>query len=345
MRLHHRPIEVHTRRTFKISVGARDAYAATIAELEHDGRVGLGEASPSRRVTGEDASSVAHFLDWAAREVADLAPGAWERFLDHVHDDVCGNPGARCALDLAVHDLVGKVEGVTARALYGLPAARIETSMTVSFDAPDVMAEEAAGYARAGFRCLKLKLGDAATDAARVEAVRRAAGERARLRADANTAWSVQDARRVLPALAKLGVEFVEQPVRADDVEGLVEVARASPLPVYADESVHDVLDVERLQRAGFRGGVNVKLQKAGGLRPALRALDRARELGFATQLGCNVETSIGISGAAQLLARLDHADLDGNALLADDPFEGAYPREGWLETPSPAGLGVRSRA
>lgn len=340
MRLTHEPISIHTKRTFRIAVGARSEFTTIIARLEHDGIVGYGEASPSKRVTGEDASSVGHFLDWAAKEIADIKPDGWAGFLDHIHDDICGNAAARCALDLAVHDLVGKLRGVPARALYDdLPEARIETSMTVSLDEPSVMAEEAAGYQAAGYRCLKLKLGDAPRDISRVEAVR-AACPQARLRADANTAWAMSDVL-LTPQLARLGVEFVEQPVPPGDDAALADFARRSAVPVYADESVHDVHDIERLHKAGFRGGMNVKLQKAGGIRPALRALRRARELGYATQLGCNIETSIGIAGAAQLVGLLDHADLDGNALLADDPFTGLATDRGWISTSRVPGLGV----
>jgi L-alanine-DL-glutamate epimerase-like enolase superfamily enzyme len=342
MKLTHERITLHARRTFKIAVESDDAFECVIARLEHEGVVGVGVAAPSKRVTDEDARSVAHFLDWAATEVADVKPAAWEAFLDHIHSDICGNPAARCALDLAVHDLVGKLRGVPARALYGLPPARLETSMTVSFDEPAVMADEARGYRKAGFRCLKLKLGDLTRDVARVEAVRAACPD-ARLRADANTAWGAAGVA-VTKDLARLGVEFVEQPTPPDDVAALAAFARESAIPVYADESAHDALDVEKLHAAGFRGGVNLKLQKAGGLRPTLAAARLAKERGYAVQLGCMVEPLASIAGALQLLALLDHADLDGSLLLADDPFGGIDVRDGWYATPDGAGLGVRAR-
>jgi L-alanine-DL-glutamate epimerase-like enolase superfamily enzyme len=359
MRLSRETIETHPKRAFKIAVSSRDAFTMVVARLEHAGVVGLGEASPSKRVTGEDATSVGHFLDWAAKEVEPLGPDELLGFLDHVHDDICGNPTARCALDLAVHDLLGKLRGVPARALYDLPAARIESSMTVSLDEPDVMAAEARGYVEAGHRALKLKLGEArsasegrdasgrvttARDVERVRAVRDAVGAGVRLRVDANTGWTGAGDVALTRALADLGVELVEQPVPPADVRGLAAFARESALPVYADEAVLDAFDVERLHQAGFRGGVNLKLMKAGGLRPAVRAARRAKELGYGVQLGCNVETSIGISGAAQLLALLDHADLDGNALLRDDPFVGARLERGWIESPRASGLGVAPR-
>lgn len=341
MRLTHRTVECPTARTFRISQGANDSFRMVIAELEHDGVVGYGESSPSKRVTGETVESVGGFLDRAAGEVRDVRPAGWEAFLDRVHADVPGEPSARAALDLAVHDLVGKLRGVPARALYGLPAGRLETCMTVSLDEPEAMAAEAKEYRARGFRVLKLKLGKAARDLERVEAVKRAAPD-ARLRADANTGWTLGETRAILPGLAALGVEFVEQPFHPDRDEDLVAVSRESPLPVYADESVMDVRDVRALHEAGFAGGMNLKLQKTGGIRPAVLALREAKALGHQVQLGCNVETSVGIAGGLQLLGLLDHADLDGQLLLAREPFLGPRPIDGWYSTPEEPGLGVR---
>lgn len=341
MRLTHRAIEARTHRTFRISQGGHDAFRMVVCELEHDGVVGYGEASPAKRVSGEDVASVGRFLDWAAKEVQDLRPDAWEAFLDHVHEDICGNPAARCALDLAVHDLVGKLQGVPARKLYDLPAARLETCMTVSLDEPRVMAEEAEGYAAKGFRVIKLKLGEASRDAERAVAVREALPE-AGLRADANTGWSLDQARALLPRLARLDVEFCEQPFRPERDEDLAMLSKETPLTLYADESVMDAHDVRRLHKLGFRGGVNLKLMKTGGLRPAVRAIREAKELGYQVQLGCNVETALGISAGAQLLGLLNHADLDGHLLLKDEPFLGVRPERGWYETPSAPGLGAR---
>jgi L-alanine-DL-glutamate epimerase-like enolase superfamily enzyme len=311
-----------------------------VCELRHGEHVGYGEASPSKRVTGETAESVGNLLDQLAPQVERLAPAAWESFLDRLHAEHSASPSARAALDLALHDLVGKIQEVPARALYGIPPARLETCMTVSLDAPDVMVAEAKGYHEAGFRVLKLKLGKADGDVARVEAIRAALPDAA-LRADANTGWSPAEARRVVPVLAKAGVEFVEQPFLPSADDELAAFSRESPLPLYADESVMDARDVERLHALGFRGGVNLKLQKTGGIRPAVAALRKARAKGYQVQLGCNVETAIGIAGGVQLLGALDHADLDGHLLLADQPFLGPMPDRGWYTTPDAPGLGV----
>lgn len=341
MKLSHRVIECRAKRTFKISQSADDTFRMVVCELRDGEHVGHGEASPSKRVTGETTESVARFLDQAAKEVDGLRVDAWEAFLDHVHQDIEGQPSARAALDIAMHDLVAKKRGVPVRALYDLPHARLETCMTVSLDEPGIMAEEARGYHAEGFRALKLKLGKGLADVERVEAVRKACPG-AGLRADANTGWAPMEARAVTEQLARLGVEFVEQPFLPAMDEELATFSRDCPLPLYADESVMDAADVRRLHELGFRGGVNLKLQKTGGIRPAVAALRQARELGFAVQLGCNVETAIGIAAGVQLLGALDHADLDGHLLLADEPFVGPRPKRGWYETPGGPGLGVR---
>lgn len=371
MKLTYRTVECRTKRTFKISQSASDRFRMVICELRHGEHVGYGEASPSKRVTGETIESVGRFLDWAAKEVDALAPDDWQRFLDHVHNDICapdgpagpsapsptlrGNPSARAALDLAMHDLVGKAQGVPVRALYELPRARLETCMTVSLDEPKVMADEARGYREEGFRVLKLKLGKGDADVDRVQSVRAAVPD-ARLRADANTGWSVDEAQRLTRALAP-HVEFIEQPFLPSMDADLASLSRESPLTIYADESVMDVRDVRRLHALGFRGGVrrnsegqevpvhvgvNVKLQKTGGIRTAIAAIREARDKGYHVQLGCNIETAVGIAAGVQLLGALDHADLDGHLLLGDAPFLGPMPREGWYETPDAPGLGAR---
>lgn len=341
MQLTYRTVECRTKRTFKISQSANDSFRMVVCELRHGEHVGYGEASPSKRVTGETIESVGRFLDRAADEIADVPLARWDAFLDRVHEKG-GDPSARAALDLAVHDLVGKVQEVPVRALYDLPRARLETCMTVSVDEPKVMADEARGYRTEGFRVLKLKLGKGEQDEARVDAVRRAVPD-ARIRADANTGWSRSYAGHMTAKLAAAGVEFVEQPFPpAMDAE-LAELSRGSPVTLYADESVMDIHDVRRLHALGFRGGVNLKLQKTGGIRPAVAAIREAREKGYQIQLGCNVETAIGIAAGVQLLGALDHADLDGHLLLRDVPFLGPMPAQGWYETPDAPGLGVRA--
>lgn len=343
MKLTWRRVVLRTAKPFRIATGVAQEFPSIIVRAEDAGHVGHGEAQPSRRVTGEDLDSVETFLAWVAKEVEPMTARAAFAWLDDLHANTCGNSAARCGVDLAVHDLVARQEGRHARDLHGLPAARLATSFTVVLDAPDAMAADALDVLARGYKVLKLKLGGQdGQDVARVAAVRKAAPA-ARLRVDANTAWTREDAPALCRALSDLGVEMVEQPLAADDLDALVALSRASPVPVYADESCMGPDDVVRLRDRGFVGGVNLKLQKTGGLAPAVRAARLAREAGFGVMLGCMLESGCGMGAARQMLALLDHADLDGNLLLAEDPFPLEAPVDGVLATPAGVGCGAVS--
>jgi L-alanine-DL-glutamate epimerase-like enolase superfamily enzyme len=159
---------------------------------------------------------------------------------------------------------------------------------------------------------------------------------------DANSGWTRDQAVQLLPALAELGVEFVEQPLAADDVEGFRWLHDRSPLPIYLDESVCVSRDLPRF--LGAVDGVNVKLAKTGGIAEAWRTIATARACGLAVMIGCMIETSLGITSAAHLAPLVDHLDLDGHWLLADDPFVGVGGGAGRLVLPAAPGLGVTPR-
>ena len=249
------------------------------------------------------------------------------------------NGAAKCALDTALHDLVGKRFGLPVYALLGLSAAIPPTDFTIGIDEPAIVAQRAA---RAGhFPALKIKLGGP-QDLATLEAVRAAyAGP---IRVDANTGWTLDEGRRLLPELVRLGVALIEQPFPAHRLDLLTALQAESSLPIVADESAVTEHDLDRL--VGVVAGVNVKLAKCGGPGPAARMLARARALGFRTFLGCMEETSVGIAASAAVASLADWVDLDGNLLLADDPFEGLELGSDcrWQLTNAP-GLGVRRRA
>lgn len=341
VRLTWQRIPLRTARPFRIATDVTTSFQTTIVRAEDGGHVGHGEAQPSKRVTGEDDASVDAFLAWAAKEIGPLDARAAFAWLDDVHANTCGNSAARCGLDLALHDLLARQQGRHVRELHGLPPARRATSATVSLDAPEAMAAEALDWLARGFTHLKLKLGGRdGADVARVAAVRRVAPA-AHLRADANTAWTREEAPELLDRLLALGVAFVEQPLPADDLDGLVALSRASHLPLYADEACLGPDDVERLHARGFVGGVNLKLQKTGGLRPAVEAARLARRHGYGVMIGCMLETGCGIAAARQMLALVDHADLDGNVLLAEDPFPTEMPEGGIVGAPAGVGGGA----
>jgi L-Ala-D/L-Glu epimerase len=245
---------------------------------------------------------------------------------------------AKCAIDTALHDLAGKVAGIPVHELLGLSANLPPTDFTIGLDRPEVVAERAARAAR--FPALKIKVGGPA-DIATLEAVREVYG--GPIRVDANTGWRPEDAVGLLPALERLGVELIEQPFPARRLDWLRDLQARSSLPIVADESAVTIEDLDAL--VGVVDGVNVKLAKCGGVGPAKRMLERARELGFRTFLGCMEETSIVIAASAAVASLADWVDLDGCLLLADDPYEGLELGDDcrW-RLPRRPGLGVERR-
>jgi L-Ala-D/L-Glu epimerase len=298
--------------------------------------IGLGEGYPDRYY-GETVDTVPVVLDVLIAAVGDYDPttDGLRAASERLEGAIRWNGAAKCALDSALHDLVGKVTGTPAHELLGLSKDIPPTDFTLGLDEPKVVADRAR---RAGaFPALKIKVGGPA-DLATLEAVREVYDKP--IRVDANTGWTPETARRLLPALVDLGVELVEQPFPAGRLDWLRELQAVSPLPIVADESCVTIQDLDAL--VGVTAGVNVKLAKAGGPGPAARMLARARELGFRTFLGCMEETSVAIAASAAVASLADWVDLDGSLLLADEPFEGLElgADHRWQLTDSP-GLGV----
>jgi L-alanine-DL-glutamate epimerase-like enolase superfamily enzyme len=298
----------------------------------------LGEAAPYA-FYGELRGTVGACLDAFADLLGD-DPFALDTVLDALDARVAHNPSAKAAVDMALHDLLGKTTGRPLWQLWGLDPARGPlTSYSIGLDAPEVMAEKARNAA--AFPILKIKVGTP-RDLENVRAIREAVPE-ARLVVDANAAWTPHQAVRRIKELEPFGVEFVEQPVAARDLAGLRFVRERSALPLIADESCATADDVAAL--AGCVDGINVKLMKCGGLRRARRVIEVARAHHLAVMCGCLIESSLSITAAAHLLPLLDYADLDGNLLIAADPFEGVRCTAGRLTLPTGPGLGVTERA
>ncbi len=312
-----------------------------------DGPVGLGEGYPEAYYgdTPETMAAVAPVLLAAVEPVADglrsglaEARAALEEAADRMAGALAHHGAAKCAIDIALHDLVGKRLGITVRELLEMPADRPPTDFTLGIDTPEVVAERA--RRAADFPALKIKVGGP-SDIATLEAVRRVYD--GPIRVDANTGWTLDGATELLPVLEQLGVELVEQPFPARRLDLLRELQARSPLPVVADESAVTIEDLDAL--AGVVAGVNVKLAKVGGVGPAKRMLARAREMGFRTFLGCMEETSVVIAASAVVSPLAEWVDLDGCLLLADDPVTGLEigPDKVWRLSPRP-GLGLELR-
>jgi L-alanine-DL-glutamate epimerase-like enolase superfamily enzyme len=333
LRVRHRPLDLVLRHTFRIARGASDTRQNLLVELEHEGRTGLGEAGPIRRY-GEDRDSAARAVDAMVPRIED--PRAFADAATRAA--VPGQASAEAAVDMALHDLAGKRLGVPLYEVLGVdPRATPETSFTIGMDTPEVVVRkvrEAAAYP-----VLKVKLGSD-DDRAVLEAVRDTT--RQRLRVDANEGWTAQGALERLEWLHRLGVELVEQPLPAAQLEETRALRRRSPLPFYADEGVHRAADIPRL--VGAFDGINIKLMKCGGIGEALRMIAVARAHGLKVMLGCMIESSLGITAAAHVSPLVDTADLDGNLLLAEDPFQGVRVEGGRLVLPEGPGLGVTAR-
>lgn len=298
--------------------------------------VGIGEAAPSEHY-GEVPGTVPAFLE----QLRSHLKGAGAVRISTLHaamDEVARhNPAAKAAVDMAVYDLLGKRFGVPVYEILGLdPFHTPRTSFTIGIDTPQVMAQKAASARQ--YPILKVKIGTP-NDAANLEAIR-AVRPDAVIRVDANAAWTAKEAVHHIEELLTYELEFVEQPVPGDDLEGLGYVRSALPIPVIADESCVVPADVPRV--APYVDGINIKLMKCGGIYPALQMIHLAHAYQLHIMMGCMIESSIAITAAAHLAPLIDFADLDGNLLIDDDPYIGVTVVEGKLILPETPGLGVR---
>jgi L-alanine-DL-glutamate epimerase-like enolase superfamily enzyme len=327
---------------FTISRGTQtDAESVIVRITDEAGTTGVGGAAPAAHY-GETADTVAAVLPAlldAVERVGD--PHAISEIEAELKGVVNGNPAARCAVSIAVHDLAAKRLGVPLYRLWGLdPSDAPKTSFTIGLDETDRVREKAADAVAAGYDVLKIKLG-ADRDRELIDAVREAAPD-ARLRVDANEAWTPKEAVAKSAWLADRDVEFVEQPVPAENPEGLRYVYERSALPIAADESCVTAADVPAI--ADRCDIANLKLMKTGSLSEARRLIAAARAHGLEVMCGCMIESNASIAAAAQLAPLLDYADLDGSLLLAEDPYAGVDLPDGEIRLADQdrAGTGAR---
>lgn len=326
--------ELPLRHAFGISRGTIRVQPTLIVELSDGANRGSGEAT-TNTYYGATLASMRATLESVRSDVEAIGaidpPALWASLAPRIGHD----PFAQCALDEAVHDLWGKQRGRPVHELWGFSAEGVpRSSFTIGIDELDVMAAKL--HETPGWPCYKIKLGTS-RDLDIVRELRR--HTTAPFRVDANCGWTADEAISNSGELAKLGVEFIEQPLPADDWAGAREVFEQSALPIIADESCQRADDVERCR--GHFHGVNVKVVKCGGLTPARRMLEHARAVGLKTMVGCMTESTVGISAIAQLLPLVDYADVDGAALLARDIARGVRVEHGACRFPQLGGTGV----
>jgi L-Ala-D/L-Glu epimerase len=333
VKLTHRTATLALEEPFTISRSTDETVDEIFVEIEHEVLTGYGEASPQEHY-GESVASAAAFLTEAEPLLGD-DPFALDEIETRLAT-VSGELAAKAALDSALHDLCGKIAGVPVWRLLGLRRAGPPTSWTIWLGDPDDMARRAERVGNR-FRRLKLKLGAGdGLDVERVRAVREVTD--LPLQVDVNEAWELDEAIENVEALGGLGVQYVEQPLSAGHPAG-VQLKEMSPLPIYLDEDVHTARDIREAARRAH--GINIKLAKSGGIREAIRMAHAARALDLGVMLGCMVESSLGIAAAAQMGSLCDHVDLDGNLLLADDPWTGVDFVDGVQLPSEQPGLGV----
>lgn len=328
------------RTPFKISYGATTVRENVLVRLDDGTHTALGEAAvvPYYHETAERV--LAYLAD---PQVIEAVGGDALLLEDMLNTLPLGeSSAARAGVDIALHDLWGKTLGQPLYRLWGLNPARCPaSSFTVSIPDDEAQYRERLRGLR-DYAVLKLKLGSGSweTDLGLVQTARREYG--GQLCVDANNAWSPDDALKIIPQLGELGVMFVEQPVARADYNGWRTLRARLPVdspPLIADESVQGVESIFPL--AGLVDGINIKLAKCGGLRPARRLIALARSFGMKVMIGCMVESSIAVTAAAHLAPLADYADLDANLLIANDPYRGVQMVAGQLTLPDGPGLGV----
>ena len=334
-----RTVDVHLEVPFQISRAVRTEKRVVLVEVDEGGRISRGEASPDpffKETTESLEADVRASLDLVPEDPADLAT------LKVRLDERFPHGGAAaCALDILGHDRAAQAAGAPLRTFLGLGTREAPpTSFTIGIAEPPLMAERAAAARDAGFSVLKVKLGHG-DDVPILDAIRRVFD--GTIRVDPNAAWTPQEAPGRIERIAQYGVEFIEQPVAPQDIDGLRHVREHSTVPIVADEAAVRLGDVDRL--AGACDGINVKLQKCGGIAEGRAMIERAHQLGLRVMLGCRAaETSVAIAAAAHLAPAVEWADLDGNLLIVDDPFVAVPVERGRFVFSERPGLGVVPR-
>ncbi|WP_423129609.1 dipeptide epimerase [Gaoshiqia sp. Z1-71] len=334
LELRFKPYELQLKHAFTLAGSSRSATPVMLTEIEYDGIIGYGEASMPPYL-GESHDTAAKFL--SSLNLGQFNdPFQLDKILDYVDALAPGNCAAKASVDIALHDLLGKIMKQPWYKIWGFdPANTPDTSFTIGIDTPEVVRQKV--KEASAFKILKVKLGRD-NDQQMIETIRQETG--VPLCVDVNQGWTDrQMALDMIHWLKEKGVVFVEQPMPKAAIEDMAWLMQHSPLPTIADEALQRLDDVQKAH--GVYSGINIKLMKCTGMREAHKMLTLARSLNMKVMIGCMTETSCGVSAAAQLSPAADWADLDGNLLISNDLYEGIRIIGGKVTLSDKPGIGI----
>lgn len=338
MKLRFYPYTLELKHVFTVATASRRTTPVMIVEIEYDGVIGYGEASMPPYL-GESHQTATEFLSKVDLQQFE-DPFKIEEILKYVDAIAPGNPAAKASIDIALHDLVGKLIGQPWYKIWGLdPEKTPYTSFTIGIDKPDVVKQKVKEAEQ--YKILKVKLG-LDNDKEMIETIRSVTDKP--IRCDVNQGWkNKEEALRMIEWLATKNVEFIEQPMPKEWYDEHAWLRERSPLPIIGDESVQRLPDVKKAY--GAYDGINIKLMKSTGMREAYKMILLARALDMKVMLGCMTETSCAISAAAQISPLVDWADLDGAELISNDLFEGTKIIDGKVTLSKLPGIGIKKIA
>ena len=343
-------IALPLRHPFKTALRTVEAVEDVVVRVvADDGRIGYGEAPPTAVITGDTLGSIECAIrDFIRPALIGMEVENLDGVMRKLHGCIVKNTSAKAAVDMAVYDLYGKRFGAPLYQLLGGARRSFETDLTISVNPIEEMVRDSLEAVDRGYHTLKIKVGkEGLRDIERIAAIREAVGPDIRIRVDANQGWTAKQSIAIITAMEDkgLGIELVEQPVPAHDLDGLAAVTRAVQTPILADEAVFSPADAIEIIRRGAADLINIKLMKTGGIWQALKICDVAEIYGIECMIGCMLESRLSVAAAAHLAAGrgiITRADLDGPSLCALDPFTGGPVfEEAQIAMSADAGIGV----
>ena len=345
-------VAIPLRKPFKTALRTvHTAYSTYVVITTDEGKTGWGEAPPTHVITGDSMASIAYAIEEVmAPNLIGMDIRNRTELFAVLHQTLIGNTSAKAAVDMAIHDLLGKLAGLPLYQFLGGQRNQLDSNFTVSVNDPVEMADDAFQYVEEGFTTLKVKvgIGSSELDVERVKAIRNRVGPSVKIRLDANQGWQPKEAVRTIAAMedAGLSIELVEQPVHAQDIEGLCYVTQHSLTPVMADESVFSARDALRVLQCGAADLINIKLMKSGGIHEALKINALAESYGVECMVGSMIETKLGITAAAHFAAsqpNITRCDFDAPLMLCGDPVIGGVTYVGQaIQLSEATGLGIQ---